>query len=242
MSGYGCKRMPAGGIRAVILLLCGALASCESQDDLSTEEQVEGLWRYTRLATSAGREMPLTGIFLFRDGTFLQQAVFDGESFEEQGAMAHAGPYTPGEGSVHLVAEQTISTAPGTDSPLSFRSNTEHDVTVTRNEDELKLVFGSGTIQEFEQIGPGRGEVYSLQDGAVALVDGYFILVQGNEEGVVTGFGTYERTGADLDINVIRWTEADASGAQNRRDVSIEATFDGEVLELDDGRTFTVEK
>lgn len=230
------------GIQALVLVLCGGLAYGESPEAAATAEAVEGLWEYTRLETSGGREMPLTGVFLLKDGTFIQQAVFEGEPLEEQGAMAHAGPYRAEAGSVHLIAEQTISTAPGTDSPLSYRANTEHDVSVTRRGDELTLVFGTGTIQEFARLGPGKGELYSLEEGALAFVDGWFILVQGDEQAVVTGYGTYDRRGKELALHVIRWAEADDSGAENRRDVSLDATFDGRSLELADGRTFQVER
>lgn len=226
----------------LVLVLGGGVACSESPSAASTDQNVEGLWKYTRLETSGGKEMLLTGIFLFKGGTFVQQAIFDGEPFEEQVTMAHAGPYMSATGSVHLVAEQTISTDPGADSPLSFRVNTEHDVSVTRNGDELTLVFGSGTIQEFEKVGPGEGVVHALQDGALAFVDGYFILVQGNEQGVATGYGRYEKSGDNLDLDVIRWAEAGPSGAENMRDVTINATFDGEVLILSDGRTFRVER
>lgn len=245
-----------GGI--LVLVLCGSVACGDSPSATSTEpsatstepsatsteQSVAGLWKYTRLETSGGKEMPLTGIFLFKDGIFVQQAIFDGEPFDDQGAMAHAGPYTSTAGSVHLVAEQTISTDPGADSPLSFRANTEHDVSVTRDGDELTLIFsaGTGTIQEFEKVGPGEGAVHDLQDGALALVDGYFVLVQGNEQGVATGYGTYELRGDNLDLDIIRWAEASPSGAKNMRDVTMNATFDGDTLTLADGRTFRVEQ
>ncbi len=238
-----------GGI--LVLVLCGGVACGESPSPTpaepratSTKQGVEGLWKYTRLETSGGKEMPLTGIFLFKDGIFVQQAIFDGEPFEEQGAMAHAGPYTSAAGSVHLVAEQTISTDPGADSPLSFRGSTEHDVSVTRDGDELTLVFsaGTGTIQEFEKVGPGEGVVHDLQDGALAFVDGYFVLVQGNEQAVATGYGTYEQRGGNLDLDIVRWADANPSGAKNMRDVTMNATFDGDALTLADGRTFRVER
>lgn len=232
-------------VRAVLLtaalVLQGAvLTACEQSEQSSAGEQVEGLWRYTGLTTSGGQDMPLTGIFLFKDGTFLQQAVFDGEPYDEQGAMAHAGPYTAGEDSVQLVAEQTISVSPQDDPPLSFRADTEHDLAVTRSGDELTLVFGSGTVQEFELLGPGDGEVYELEDGAFSLTDGHFILVQGNEEGTVSGFGTFERSGDDLTLQIERWTEADRAGARNLRDTAMQATFDGALLTLADGREFRV--
>ncbi|MEO0998357.1 MAG: hypothetical protein AAFX58_12650, partial [Pseudomonadota bacterium] len=163
----------------------------------SIAEQVDGLWMYTGLTTSDGTDLPLTGVFLFKDGHFVQQAVFDSGPFEAAGSMAHAGPATPepATGSVHLVAEQTISIAPEETPALSYRRDTEHDVTVSRSGDALTLIFGmgTGTVQEFRYVGPGAGELYRLQNGALAFVDGYFVLVDGSEESVTTGYGTFEK-------------------------------------------------
>ena len=230
------------------LLLLGAIAggiavaACGDNTAAAIEKQVDGLWMYTGLTSGDGQDMPLTGIFLFKDGTFVQQAVFDGTPFEEQGAMAHAGPYEAKADHVYLLAEQTISTAPGEDRTLSFRADTEHQVTVDREGDNLTLVFsmGTGTVQEFQRVGPGEGELYDLADGALAFVDGHFVLVEGDEQGVVTGYGTYDREGTDYQLNVIRWTEVDASGVTNLKDTTLKATFDGDVLALADGRSFEV--
>lgn len=226
------------------LAICGYgnLTAGQSTGADTLEEQVKGLWFYTGLTSSDGVEMPLTGVFLFKDGVFVQQAVFDGQPFEEQGAMAHAGPYQPAAEWVHLVAEQTISTSPVEKPALSFLSNTEHDVTVSRSGNDMTLIFskGTGTVQRFQYVGPGDGELYSLVNGALAFVDGHFILVQGDETGVVTGYGTFKKEGDSLTLNVIRWAEADSSGASNGRDLIIQATFDGRSLTLEDGRSFPV--
>ncbi len=208
----------------------------------SIAEQVDGLWMYTGLTTSDGTDLPLTGIFLFKDGVFLQQAVFDSDPFDTAGSMAHAGPVTPepATGSVHLVAEQTIGIAPGQTPALSFRASTEHDVTVSRDGNDLTLVFsmGTGTVQEFSYVGPGEGEVHALENGALAFVDGHFILVVGDESGATTGYGTVEEQGDGLALNVIRWSETDGDETRNLKDTVIAANFDGEVLELEDGRRF----
>jgi hypothetical protein len=208
----------------------------------SLEQQVEGLWLYTGLTSSSGDEMPLKGIFLFKDGVFIQHAVFDGEPTEEQGAMAHAGPYSANNGYIHLVAEQTISTAPLENPPLSSQGLTEHDVTVSRTGDELTLVFskGTGTVQNFARVGPGNGEIYSLPNGALAFVDGYFVLVDGDGSGAVAGYGTFEKSGESMSLNVIRWTESDQSSASNIGDKSMQATFDGQTLTLENGRSLVV--
>ncbi len=227
-------------VYVIVMFLCSGLVVSESASAGSAEELVAGLWEYTGLTTSNGDELPLTGVFLFKDSVFVQQAIFDGDPFDQQGAMAHAGPYSPESESVRLIAEQTISIAPDNSLPLSFRKNTEHEVSVTRSGEDLTLVFGSGTVQEFRRIGSGRGELYALQDGALAFVDGYFILVQGDEQAVITAYGTFDKKGDNLQLNVIRWAEASDSRAMNQRDVVIEATFDGQSFTLADGRSFQV--
>ncbi|MFK7958474.1 MAG: hypothetical protein AB8B96_20450 [Lysobacterales bacterium] len=210
----------------------------------SLEQKVAGLWRYTGLRTGDGTDMPLTGIFLFKDDVFLQQATFNSEPFDQAGSMAHAGPYRaePATGSVHLVAQQTISLDPTAPSPISFTPDTDHDVTVTRMDDDLTLIFGMGTstVQEFAYIGPGEGEVYSLNNGAFALVDGHFVLVHGDSASVTSGYGTYTKEGNALSLSVILWSEADEQSATNLKDVTLEATFDGTTLVLADGRAFQV--
>ena len=227
-------------LSAIAFLICGSLAASQSTGPNSLEQQVEGLWFYTGLTSSSGNEMPLTGVFLIKDGVFVQHAVFNGEPIEDQGAMAHAGPYSAAADSIHLVAEQTISTAPLEDSPLTSQGLTEHDVTVSRSGENLTLVFsmGTGTVQNLERVGPGDGEVYSLPNGVLAFVDGYFILVEGNESGVVAGYGTFEKAGESMTLNVIRWTESDQSTASNLGETSIQATFDGRSFTLEDGRSF----
>lgn len=225
--------------------LFSAFASAGEDAAVKTiEQQVEGLWRYTGLTTKDGTEMPLTGIFLFKDGTFLQQAVFNDENFATAGSMAHAGPYQaePATGSVHLIAAQTISIDPAASSPLSFRADTEHDVTVTREDHALTLIFGMGTstVQTFERVGPGKGEQYALEQGSLAFVDGYFILVEGDESSATSAYGTFEKDGENLTLQVIRWAESSSSSATNLRETSLEASFDGKTLSLADGRSFKV--
>lgn len=227
---------------AIAFLLCGKLAADQPTGTQSLEQQVEGLWAYTGLTSSSGKEMPLTGIFLFKDGVFLQYAVFNGEPVKDQGAMAHFGPYSETGPWIHLVAEQTISTDPLKSPSLSNQGRTEHDVAVKRSGDHLTLVFskGTGTVQDFAWAGPGAGEQYALKNGALAFVDDYFILVQGDQDSTVAGYGTFEKDGNSLTLNIIRWTDADPSGASNLADTAMHATFDGKVLTLADGRSFQV--
>ena len=227
---------------STLALLGSACLDAGSEAVNPLEEQVNGLWYYTDLVSSDGTAMPLTGVFLFKDGRFMQQSIFNGEPFEAQGAMAHTGPVRMDAASVHLVAEQTIFTAPRELSPLKSNGKTEHDVTVKREGDDLTLVFnmGTGTVQEFHRVGPGEGELYAIENGALAFVDGHFILVEGDEDSTASGYGTYEKNGDALTLKVIRWTDADLSKVANFRDVTWKATFDGKTLTLADGRSFAV--
>ena len=196
---------------------------------------------YTGLITSTGEDLPLNGIFLFKNGFFVQYAQYKGEPAQAQGSMAHAGPYSAGDNFIHLAAEQTISTAPSENPPLTYRGLTEHDVDVRRVNDELTLTFrGSGTVQIFELAGPGEGKVYKLENGALALVDGYFILVNGDENGVDTGYGRYESKNDAISLDITYWTSANKSSASNTNHTSMNATFDGQELTLEDGRRFQV--
>lgn len=232
-----CQHLFAFGCAALAALAMSS-ANAEQTDAVKA---AEGLWAYTSLkAGGTGKLMPLTGVILYKDGLFAQQSVFDGQPFESQGAMAHAGPFGAGPKGVHMVAEQTISTAPGKDPALEFRPNTQHDITVDRAGDTMTIVFSSGTEQKFKRIGPAQGDIYKLRDGVLALVDQHFVLVSGDAKSVVTGYGKFQRKGTDYDLNVIRWSEATPAKAVNRRDVTLKATFDGKTFALADGRSFQV--
>lgn len=217
----------------------GATAATAGKGD--AVKAAEGLWAYTALIAGSKKEnMPLSGVILFKDGMFAQQSIYDGEPFEKQGAMAHAGPFGAGPNGVHMTAEQTISIAPGKDKPLSFRHDTQHDISIERSGDEMTIVFSTGTIQKFKRIGPANGRIHRLDKGVLALVDGHFVLVDGDEQGVVTGYGTYKQSGNSYDLNVTRWAESTPTKATNKRDFAQKATFDGKKLTLADGRSFSV--
>jgi hypothetical protein len=210
-------------------------------DSPDAVKAAEGLWAYTSLqAGGTGQAMPLTGVILYKDGLFAQQSIFDGEPFDAQGAMAHAGPFGAGPKGIHMTAEQTISIAPGKEPALKFRRDTQHDISVERAGDAMTIVFGSGTVQKFKRIGPAQGAIYRLQNGVLALVDDHFVLVAGDERAVVTGYGKFQHKGTAYDLQAIRWSEATPATAINRRDASLKATFDGKTFALADGRAFQV--
>ncbi len=205
--------------------------------------ETEGLWEYTDLITSDGESLPLTGVFLIKDGVFLQQSIFNGEPFAEQGSMAHSGTCWAGGAGLRLTANQTLSMSPVDGERLSSMGKTEHDLKVTRDGDNLTLVFGGGTstVQTFKKINDAsETRIYPFSDGALALTNDYFILVTGDAQGVVTGYGTYTQAGDALTLNVIRWAQSDGEITNNVQHVILQASFDGSVLSLSNGKSFSV--
>ena len=203
----------------------------------------EGLWEYTGLVTRDGQSLPLTGIFLISGDFFMQQSIFNGEPFAEQGAMAHTGPYWGGGAGLRLTSNQTLSMDPTATTPLRDAGEMQHDLAVSREGDELTLVFGGGTstVQTFRRLGNGTDlELFHFTDGALAFSDGYFILVIGSAQRAVTGYGTYERDGERLTLNAIRWAASDGSGVINLRDAQVPTVFDGAALTLPGGQRFAV--
>lgn len=231
-------------VKSSLIFLAAALLGATQALAASTSDAAlkaaEGLWAYTSLQAGSGEMMPLSGVILFKDGVFAQQSIFEGEPFEKQGVMAHAGPYEAGPRGIRMTAQQTVSVAPDKQPALRFRRDTQHNISPERSGDELTIVFETGTVQKFKRIGPASGQIHALENGLLALVDGHFVLVEGNEQAVVSGYGRYKHTGDAYEFDVMRWSEASATQAINRRDVKIKATFDGKQLKLGDGRTFRV--
>jgi len=81
----------------ILLLSFGTPASSEAKKENALAEQVEGLWLYTALITSEGKDLPLKGIFLFKNDVILKYAVLNNDPIQNQGSMAHAGPYSAGK-------------------------------------------------------------------------------------------------------------------------------------------------
>ena len=203
----------------------------------------EGLWEYTDLITSDGKSLPLTGIFLIKNGVFLQQSIFIGSPFSEQGSMAHAGTCWAGGAGLRLTANQTLSMSPVDEQKLVSMGETQHDLAVTRDKNSLTLVFGAGTstVQTFNRIGNADDmRVFNFSNGALAFADGYFILVTGDSESATTGYGKYKQKENTLTLDIIRWSQSDGGSTINQKDITLQAAFDGKVLQLPNGQSFSV--
>jgi hypothetical protein len=251
------KRSPTHPIRSLtsilmILLLTGVVlglsVACSTpqeeapQQDVETPPppSIEGLWAYTTIAPGGENEAALTGLFLFHQGIFVQQAINDGEPFDEQMGQAHTGTYGPAETGFEMVAEIAIGLAPSRG--LSLRRDTEHQISAEHRGEELALTFGSGTVQNFKRVGDGEGEVFSLDDGRLALVDGHFVLVAAREGSVAAGSGSFTREGDSVSFHATRWFSVKGEEITYKKDEDVGAVFDGRTLTLADGTTFNVQE
>jgi hypothetical protein len=217
-------------IGAVALLLLLPSAAALSQG-AAQDSGVTGLWSYETLTTAKGPTSSPSGSFLFKDGYFVQEALNDGEPFDQQFLQAHAGTYTVGA-SVQLVAEVQLAVTPTRTPAVSSSPGRAHQITPTRKGDRLTLTFGSGTVQTLRRVGAGEGDVVLLDRGALALVDGRFLLVFENGARQIVGAGRAERRGSQLALLADRWMTARDGQARYQRHVEIDAVLEGGELRV----------
>jgi hypothetical protein len=122
---------------------------------------------------------------------------------------------------------------PTSASPIESRDGSVHQVTVVRTGDRLRLTFGTGTVQTFTRLGPGRGEQVRLDRGALALVDGRFVLVAEAQNRASSGSGSFERQGESLRLRAERWVSIRSGVPSYTRNRVIEARLTASALTLD---------
>jgi hypothetical protein len=235
------RRLPAYLFTIVVAASCIAPVSRVSAQQAASssaiaqaERDAAGLWAYESLGRDGAAFTELRGLFIFSNGWFVQQSLNEGGPFERQVAQAHSGPYRADGDKFYMTARVGVVVSPDRDPAVQSRKDSEHVVTVRRAGEKMDLVFSSGTIQKFHRRGPGRGRVYPLERGGLALVDGHFILVAEVGEASRAGSGAYEQRGNVLRLTTDRWFSAQGGKATYTRG-PMEATFDGRALSLPDG-------
>jgi hypothetical protein len=213
---------------------CRGPAGPSSSTTAQAEQDAAGLWAYESLGREGSAFSELRGLFIFSSGWFVQQSLNEGAPFERQVAQAHSGPYRAEDDKFYMTARVGVVVSPDRDPAVQSRKDSEHVVTVKRAGEKMDLVFGSGTIQKFHRVGPGRGKVYPLERGGLALVDGHFILVAEVGQASRAGSGGYEQRGNVLRLTADRWFSAQGGKATYARG-AMEASFDGKALSLPDG-------
>jgi hypothetical protein len=233
------------GLTALAILMLGHpvftgswLMQAGAADRAAPAERVaRGLWSYESLGREGGTFTNLQGLFVFLDGWFVQQSLNEGEPFDRQVAQAHAGPYGAEGDRLHLTAHVGFIVNPARQPAVESRQNSEHVVTPTPTPAGMELRFGTGTIQKFRRAGPGQGTIYPLSRGALALVDGHFILVAEAGDTAVAGSGRFERQRDTLRLDAARWVTVRGGKASYARG-PIQAKLDKQKLELPDGLAF----
>jgi hypothetical protein len=203
-----------------------------SQTARDAAAAVAGLWSYETLTPAKGSPSRLNGYFLFKDGYFLQEALNEGEPFDQQLVQAHAGTFTTAGSTVTLQTEVQLGVRPTRTPAVSSTPGRTHQITPTLSGDALTLTFGSGTVQTFRRAGRGNGDLIRLERGAIALVDGRFIVVAEDAGRQVVGAGRAERRGDTLTLVADRWMTARDGRAKYERQVWIDGTLTGRELRL----------
>jgi hypothetical protein len=205
-------------------------------------EVVEGLWSYETLQIGESPPVPLTGLFLFQNGRFLQQTINEGGIFVEQLGMGHSGTYEWRQGIIRLLAKVGLMIEPTKTPILESRSNSLHHITPDLSGDRLTLSFDMGVIQKLTRVTKGDQfeKIIDLDEGGLGLVGDRFILVAEHPGEGVAGSGHFTRSENELRFKVDRWFTLRESQAQYQRDGVIVAIFDGQKLSLPKGMTFRV--
>lgn len=200
-------------------------------------DAVEGLWSYVSIGRPGAAEVPIAGLFLFREGRFVQQSLNAGEPFDRQLAQAHFGTYRVEGGELHLVAEVGLVVNPTREPPLESRRMSEHRVRAERVANSLTLTFGTGTVQRLTRVGPSDGQVILVEHGALALVDNHFLLVAETPGSAVAGSGRFTRRQDALSLMGDRWFQARDGRVTYDRSRTIQTTVSRNHLELSNGFT-----
>ncbi len=190
-----------------------------------------GLWRYLSLGRPTGDETRLDGLFVFQNGRFVQQALNTGEPVTAQMAQAHAGTYTVENGKIVLNADVGLVVTPTAATPVASSPNRRHELAPEAARDRLTLTFGSGTVQKFTRVGGAQGRIVPLGSGALALVDGHFLLVFEEGGRAIAGSGTFTEKGSALRLVPERWLTA-RDGKVTYSKAPIDAALDSASLRL----------
>lgn len=210
-------------MRSSLTLLALWVVALAQATPAQTPGSIDGLWAYETIARGGAQPVPIAGLIVFRDGWFVQQSINTGEPFERQLAQAHAGTYQLGAGTLRMQAEVGVVVDPTSPKPIDWRDGSVHEVTVGQTGDRLNLRFSTGTVQTFKRLGTGRGELIQLDRGALAIVDGQFILAVEGQDRATSGSGSFERQGGVLRLRAQRWLSVRSGQPTYARDRTVEA-------------------
>ena len=194
---------------------------------------LEGLWSYETLKGSGRDPVGLTGLFVFHQGLFVQQAIHHGDPADQQMGQAHSGTYTSIGSKLHRNASVGLITNPPSTPPLTTRTNSSHELGIKRSDDSLVLQFGTGTLQTFNRVPlEGKVSIFKLDRGSLALLDNRFVLVAEKGNRSASGSGYFRLKGDRLHLQAQRWCAANGNEVEYLFDEEILARFDGTTLVL----------
>jgi hypothetical protein len=205
--------------------------------DNKEHSALDGLWSYEKIQLPDGTTERISGYFLLHRGFLIQQAIHDGEPFEQQIAQAHVGEYDQGEDVFRLNATLGILVFPNRSPALLLTRDAQHELTVAHSDSALKLTFGSGTVQTLRWVGSGDVRTFRFRDGAMILMENTFVLAASVPGGALAGSGTCVQKNDSMFFYAIRWFSVLDGNVSYQRNETVRATFDGKRLCFPDGLT-----
>ncbi|MFT5132448.1 MAG: hypothetical protein ACI9SC_000913 [Gammaproteobacteria bacterium] len=227
-------------MRTTILTALGLFLffSISSQAGADVENDMAGVWSLYSFDTPDGGSKPLTGIWWNQDdGQFIHQVMHSGEPLQSQIAECHLGRYevlSPGKMKVD-VEKGSVANSPKSDTLLSTRNNMSFDMGYERSGDKLKIGH-----EHLVQVKTKQMEIFSLDNGKLALSDEHILLVSITDAGPLCGAGRYRREGDRLHLQGWNWFNVEKKKVSYSVDENIEAGFDGKELRLPTGERFRV--
>ena len=184
------------------------------------------------LGRPTGDETRLDGLFVFKDGRFVQQSLNLGEPFTSQVAQAHAGTFTIENGKIDLFAE--VGLIVNADGGVARRLEPQSSAragggaTVQSARAHVRQRHGAEVHSASD---PPQGAIVPLSKGALALVDGHFMLVFEEGGRALAGSGKYTQQGTTLQLTPERWLSANGSQVRYAR-ARVDATLDARTLTI----------
>lgn len=189
---------------AFLILASPAFSQSSEKPD---NQELNGVWAYRTLQSKGGEAVTVTGLFLFDHGRFIQHAIHDGEPLSDQLGQAHLGSYSADGNRLQLSAEVGLVVAPTEVEPVESRKDSRHQIDYEIFGEDLKLTFGSGTVQTFQRVAEGDAGVkwMAVEGGSLALSSNYFVLVSEVDEQIVAASGTISGKEGEESLRPDRW-------------------------------------
>lgn len=225
-------------MKTTVLSIISIFLSLSIQVGADVDNDMAGVWSLHSYEPPEGDSKQISGIWWNQDdGQFVHQVMHRGGPLQGQLVECHYGTYrvlSPGKMKVG-VEKGSVVNSPGSDTLLSTRNNMSFDMGYERSGNKLKIGH-----EHLARVETKRMDIYSLDDGKLALSDEHILLVIIKDSGPLCGAGRYSQEGDRLHLQEWNWFKVMEDEVVYAIDASFEAKFDGKVLQFSIEERFRV--